>query len=444
MSKNSAKLRATQGVSGKLPPPAEIEKIISEIKEAAEKDSTASVQQAALVVRTISPEEAPQENRLADELKRELDFVSVSEDKKSASETSEEKNRRLDLFFNKTLNELLNIKGEDISIHADEINYDIKTEAFNPFPLSLRKLDAADIPENERNRPRKKDSIDYLRYVILAVCASVFVYSGVNIISRLIHYSQARASYDEIRDMFYSDELDEEGLRTLSLAKPDKGSEEVLNVVGKDIVKTSAITSTKVDEFSYMKPRIEKLIAANPDVMGWIKVVGTRIDYPLVKGKDNDFYLTHNFKKEYDWVGSIFADFRVDKDLDKNRNTIFYGHNIQDGQMFRELLFFRDNPNMFYDSKIEIYTVKGIYVYEVFAFYKAKEDYKYIQTDFKDDDEWLAFLNEMQSNSYYTNRNVKLKKEDHIITLSTCTNINDEDRYSVQAVLVEIKNKVEE
>ena len=74
----------------------------------------------------------------------------------------------------------------------------------------------------------------------------------------------------------------------------------------------------------------------NQDIVGWIKVKGTAIEYPVVKGADNSFYLTHSLDKSYNSAGWIFADYK--NKLDGNdKNIVIYGHNRRDGTMFGSL-----------------------------------------------------------------------------------------------------------
>lgn len=97
------------------------------------------------------------------------------------------------------------------------------------------------------------------------------------------------------------------------------------------------------------------LEAINPDVVGWIAAEGTEIDYPVVRGKDNDFYLRHLFMGEQNKLGSIFMDYRNHSDF-SNKNTIIYGHNMKDGSMFSSLIKYKDQH--YYDKfpTMQLYT----------------------------------------------------------------------------------------
>ena len=83
----------------------------------------------------------------------------------------------------------------------------------------------------------------------------------------------------------------------------------------------------------------DKLLATNADVYAWIRVPGTNIDYPILQastGKDDDFYLHHDIKKNYSFAGCIYTRRANRKDL-SDRLTVLYGHNMINGSMFGTL-----------------------------------------------------------------------------------------------------------
>lgn len=102
----------------------------------------------------------------------------------------------------------------------------------------------------------------------------------------------------------------------------------------------------------------EELQEINPEVLGWLTVYDTNIDYPVVQAEDNNYYLNHNPKKETEGSGSIFMDYRNNKDF-SDFNTIIYGHHMAEHEMFGDLdLFLNENfwntheyGNLIYDSQ---------------------------------------------------------------------------------------------
>lgn len=165
----------------------------------------------------------------------------------------------------------------------------------------------------------------------------------------------------------------------------------------------------------------KELKATNPDVKLWIMVDGTNINYPVVQTNDNDYYLKHNILKRYSTDGWVFLDYR--NNMNNDRNTIFYGHNLLNKTAFGSISKMFSN-NYLNKSNHQIYVIdeNNIYVYKVFSVYYSKPITDYLQVEFYDD-EYLNFLNNLKSKSKY-NFNEELSVNDKIITLSTCTDDN--------------------
>ena len=175
-----------------------------------------------------------------------------------------------------------------------------------------------------------------------------------------------------------------------------------------------------------LKLDMEFLKSKNDTTRGWIKVGGTNINYPVVQAGDNDFYLTHNFYKQYSGVGWVFADYRNKFD-GTDRNIIIYGHNRRDGTMFGTLKNILKEDWYNNNSTITFFDEKGQRECKIFAVYRVpKEDY-YITTSFNDDEEYKEFINTLKGRSL-KNFGVDVTTENKILTLSTCANDN---RYRV-------------
>jgi len=188
------------------------------------------------------------------------------------------------------------------------------------------------------------------------------------------------------------------------------------------------------EELEKMRAGLRALAQSNPDVYGWITVEGTNINYPLVQGEDNDYYLNHAYTGEFLPIGSIFVDFRCEDSITRNFNTVIYGHNITNGSMFHDVTKF-SRKEYFEDTYIYIYTLDGIYVYEPFSFYKTSYDYNYFRTGFTSAEDFIGFAEELSGNSTLK-KDVTFDKNDRIITLSTCTNIVQTERYALHAMLI--------
>jgi sortase B len=175
------------------------------------------------------------------------------------------------------------------------------------------------------------------------------------------------------------------------------------------------------------------LFNQNNDLVGWIKIDDTRIDYPIVKGKDNDFYLRRGFDRENNRAGSIFMDYRNIGD-GSDLHTIIYGHRMRNQSMFYDLLSFQD-PS-FYESHrvIAIETLYGRKEYRVFAAYTTSTDFYFIQTRF-DPSTYAKFIAEVKNRSDY-DWDTKVHFGDPILTLATCSYDFEDARFVVHAVLI--------
>ena len=182
------------------------------------------------------------------------------------------------------------------------------------------------------------------------------------------------------------------------------------------------------------------LKAINPDVVAWIKIYGIDVEYPVVKGNDNEYYLNHNLKKEKNSGGWLFADYTNRFD-GYDKNIVIYGHNMKDGSMFGKLkkVLWKEWQDDEKNLKIIFIDETGTYIYEVFSTYSYKAEDYYITTDFSSDASFLKFATSMKERSIY-DFGVDVTKDDKLLTLSTCYNDNG-IRLVVQAKLVKVQER---
>lgn len=174
----------------------------------------------------------------------------------------------------------------------------------------------------------------------------------------------------------------------------------------------------------------------NSDTVGYLKVNGTDIENVVVKGKDNSYYLKHNFNKEYNTAGWIFADYHNKLD-GTDRNIIIYGHNMRNNTMFGTLknVLNEEWKDVEENRFITFITEEYSYIYEVFSVYQIEAEDYYMTTDFKNNQEFLKFVNTLKSRSKY-NFDVDIKEDDSILTLSTCAN-NSKYRTILHSIKIE-------
>ena len=178
----------------------------------------------------------------------------------------------------------------------------------------------------------------------------------------------------------------------------------------------------------------DSLKAINKDTVAYVDYKQFNISYVVVHGKDNAYYLDHNFNNKYNDAGWIFADYRNKFD-GTDKNIVMYGHSMRNGSMFGSLHKILNDKNYQKEENqiITFVTPGGTYKYKLFSVYTIEAEDYYITTDFKNNKEWKEFINKMKSRSIY-NYNVEVGEDDTIITLSTCQGYTGEKRMVVQAV----------
>lgn len=202
--------------------------------------------------------------------------------------------------------------------------------------------------------------------------------------------------------------------------KSNKANKQVMEELSQTI---ETVKEDGEDDKKY-KINFEELKSKNSDTVAWLKVENTNIEFPVVKANDNSYYLTHNFNKEDNSAGWIFADYK-NKFNGKDKNIVIYGHNMRDNSMFGSLknVIKEEWYNNENNKYIILATENEYSVYEVFSVYKIeKEDY-YIKTDFNSDKEFEEFLQKVKERSI-KDFNIDISKENSILTLSTCANNN--------------------
>lgn len=180
-------------------------------------------------------------------------------------------------------------------------------------------------------------------------------------------------------------------------------------------------------DFSYLR-------TVNEDVVAWITAEGLPLDLPVVQGEDNDFYLTHRFDREPNRLGTLFVDMHNKPDF-SDKNTVIYGHNMNDGSMFASLVNYKSQD--FYNDfpTLDLFTPQGDYTIEIFAGQLADGNDPFIQFDFKDDMDFMTYITYLKVISTFESP-VEVSTEDQIITLSTCTEEFDNARYVLYGRLV--------
>ncbi len=176
------------------------------------------------------------------------------------------------------------------------------------------------------------------------------------------------------------------------------------------------------------------LQARNPDVVGWLWIPDTEVNYPVMQAADNQKYLTRDFYLNYDVGGSIFMDYRNQADA-SDENTILYGHNMKNKAMFGGLKLYaaleyrQEHPDLY------LFTQEGMFRYQIFAAYKTESSSPSYTREFSEGEKG-AFLRYIASCAGETR--TELPEENaRLLTLSTCTSVRKTERFVLHAALLE-------
>lgn len=183
--------------------------------------------------------------------------------------------------------------------------------------------------------------------------------------------------------------------------------------------------------------KVKELKKENEDVVGWLEIENTSINYPVLQGEDNEYYMTHNYKKQKSKNGSIF----LNKDYDWNipsSNLLIYGHNLNNGTMFQELLKYQNKEFYMNHPIIRFTTEKEDAEYEIISVFKSRVYYKSEENVFRyyyfinanTEEEYNKFVKDAKEASLYEIEETA-KYGDQLITLSTCSYHVKDGRFAV-------------
>lgn len=198
---------------------------------------------------------------------------------------------------------------------------------------------------------------------------------------------------------------------------------------------TTMETEAEVESYEIRMKRIYDL---NNDLIGWIKLAGTELDYPVMQTDVNnrDYYLEHDFDGENSSRGCIYA--REECDVNEpSDNITLYGHNMADGSMFASLNAYTEKDAWENNSLIEFSTLTERHVYKIFAVFKTTaslgQGFTYHQfVDAKDEAEFNSFVSKCKELAFYETGETPVYG-DKLICLSTCEYTLENGRLVVAA-----------
>lgn len=174
---------------------------------------------------------------------------------------------------------------------------------------------------------------------------------------------------------------------------------------------------------------LENLRRSCKDAVGWIYLEDSRINYPIVQGEDNEFYLHHLADGTENAAGSIMMDIRCDSGW-TDTITILHGHHMKNGSMFGGLEQYKDPGYWEKHKTIQLYTASGKYEADIFAACEVDGNSFSFPTSFETEDDWSAFAEQICAASSFQS-DIRVEPEDHLLLLSTCAYSFEDARYIV-------------
>lgn len=279
---------------------------------------------------------------------------------------------------------------------------------------------------NDQQKPvRRKPSAIYI--ILIACFALVFLVCAVKLGSYWIGSNRAENEYDELSSIKNSiqNSIDQ-----------SPGSSEGTSQGGDG--QTPNPDSGETPAEKVILPQLAPIYQLNNDMVGWIHVPGTKIDYPVMQTPETpDFYINHNFyKKASDW-GAIYAREQCDVFAPCD-NVILYGHHMDDGSMFASLMnygnksFWEQNKALSFDS---LYEQRE---YQIWAVFKTSavpgKGFSYhLYNNFKSESVFQEFVEQVQDLAFY-DTGIVPEYGDKFVTLSTCEYTLEDGRFVVVAV----------
>lgn len=290
-------------------------------------------------------------------------------------------------------------------VHKEDITRKEKEISIHDYDPNMQKQILLELKKREKKRKR-------IITACILLCVVSFSYLG-------FYYQAAAKSKQDFDDLI--------ALKLQSAAENMTQQNPVIHRVNQDNQVIPDIL-----------PDYQLLYEKNPQIVGWIKIGDTIIDYPVMQTTDNEFYLNHNFDGEEDRNGCIFMDYQCNI-LKGDDNTILYGHHMKSGQMFGTLnkysdkSYFDKHPTIEFDTIYEKGEYQIVYVFRSKVYSEEEVTFKYYQfINATSVQEFNSYMNEMSQLSIY-DTGITTTYGDSLLTLSTCDYQETKGRFVIVA-----------
>ena len=336
----------------------------------------------------------------------------------------------IDLFKEHNLSNKIIVfyENNNINIIVNSINYlkeiykDYLEEANIDFKIVYSK-------EYKRKNIFKQLNFVTLKYICFVVILGALIFSGLDYYKNYNSEKNVNEINETLTNILDDYDFIEEEQDT-DIEYIDTEENEQNNT-------TTPNTSSKPNSYYTKYNQIfDELIKVNNDTVGWLTVNNTKVNYPVVQYTDNDYYLKRDFNKKNNSYGWIYMDYR-NNIYNLSNNTIILGHNLKNGMMFGTLRYvtneswYKNPDNQIITFNTKVKNMK----WKIFSIYKIPVTNDYLYANFGDLNEFKKFLDTIKARSIY-DFGIELKKEDHILTLTTC-GTTSATRLVIHAVLID-------
>ena len=278
-----------------------------------------------------------------------------------------------------------------------------------------------------------------IKTIITIALAVILLVSGGMLIQKHGDYKSGDISYNEAESLAGTQEIEEP---EVPLSETPTAPEPEPEITPEPVIEEPYVwREAPVVGDAYMdvmaEVSLEELRETNVDVLGWISIPDTQINYPIMDGDDNSYYLNNTWDRKPSIVGSIFLECQNSSDL-SDYNTLLYGHRMKNGSMFAALKYYDDAEYWREHPYVYIKDDYGVHRYEIFAAYEAAITSSTYRLGF-DGESKQEFIDSALERSVI-DTGVIPTINDRMLTLSTCTGRGYDTRWVVQARLEAAEN----
>ena len=260
-----------------------------------------------------------------------------------------------------------------------------------------------------------------LRRVVTLICAVVFLFSLYKLLDINQDYQEAEELYKDTANQY------------TTMVEPGKDP-----TMDFDLEEYLSRPPIQVD--------FTDLLKINDDIIGWIYMEDTVVNYPILQGENNFYYLDKTYYKKYLASGSIYLDSDNDRDF-SDAHSIIYGHNMKNHTMFGDLSDLRDEKVLAEHPYVDIILIDGTwYRYEICSMYRAHVDDGTYRAPLNKASNFKPFMELIASKNMHGDSEIlelpEVREDDKVLTLSTCTEDSANlERFVVHAVLIKENGK---